>query len=153
MYIHDDLWTNMQAWEYLCSGVCDANAATHGEAESFEQSGVQCFEDLRRSVEIAEASSRTPAASHRYPARWDHRDKFWNSGGESYILLLWSKHVLLVWVLFRFFFKKKVNLSHLWKRDDDINLFSSYKFCLDLRLTYLCAACYVQWLRWAWLIR
>ena len=57
----------------------------HGEAESFEQSGVQCFEDLRRSVEIVEevlelrrrvidirrgetieTSSGTPAASPTY---------------------------------------------------------------------------------------
>ena len=53
----------------FAGGVCYADAAAYGEAESFEQSGVRCFEDLRRSVEIAEASSRTPAASHRYPAR------------------------------------------------------------------------------------
>ena len=37
---------------------CYGDAAAHGEAESFDQSDVQCFEDLRQGVEIAEASSK-----------------------------------------------------------------------------------------------
>jgi len=41
-----------------------------GEAESFEQPDVQSFEDLRRGVEIAKASSGTPVAS-----RTDRRGK------------------------------------------------------------------------------
>ena len=46
-------------------GICHADAAAHGEAENFEQSDVQCFEDLWRGVEIAEASSGTPAMRRR----------------------------------------------------------------------------------------
>ena len=49
----------------FAGGVCYADAAAHGEAENFEQSDVQCFEDLRRGVEIAEVSSGTPAARCR----------------------------------------------------------------------------------------
>ena len=55
----------MQAREYLCRGACYADAAAHGETENFEQSDVQCFEDLRRGVEIAEPSFGTPAARRR----------------------------------------------------------------------------------------
>ena len=49
----------------FAGGVCYADTAAYGEAESFEQSDVQCFQDLRRGAEIAEASSGSSAASRR----------------------------------------------------------------------------------------
>ena len=111
-------------------GVCYADAATHGEVENFEQSNVQCFEDLQRGVEIAEASSTTPAAS-RKDRRGEPRC---GTPAVSPTDCFYELNLSPRSKVFCLVFSKKVNLSHLWNScgSQPVLLVRMYFVCVNV---------------------